>query len=134
MRPRHCPGTSARRRAMTTYQTGGVVTRSVRRDGDGTWSATVWSTDAEGFAADVRRKSGYLTRRAAREANINETPAQTNRRVHPDPHASHLDVGIQRGDRVMIAKPKPCCGRGKEGMMYVVTALRVSRNHVCRDC
>jgi hypothetical protein len=64
---------------MATDQNGKTVTKNVRSEADGTWSANVWSGSA--VATNVRRNTGYLTRQAAQQADISETVEQTNQRV-----------------------------------------------------
>jgi hypothetical protein len=58
----------------TIDQNGRKITKSVKRESDGTWSALVWSglgTQANP-ARDVRRVYGYKTRAEARQADISE--------------------------------------------------------------
>ena len=64
---------------MTRDQNGNIVTVSPKLESDGTWSATVWWGSHP--ATNVSRRFGYLTREAARQADISETPGQTNSRV-----------------------------------------------------
>lgn len=64
---------------MIRDQNGKIVTKSVRKESDGLWSATVWSGSS--VALDVHRRYGYLSRRIASQADISETVEQTNRRL-----------------------------------------------------
>lgn len=63
---------------MTSDQNGNRITKSIRRESDGTWSRNVWC--GAGSVTTVRRYSGYRTRRLAEVGDISETPAETNRR------------------------------------------------------
>jgi hypothetical protein len=65
---------------MIRDQNGNRVTKSIRRESDGTWSANVWWGGANGFATNVQRRHGYKSRAAARNADISESAEQTNRR------------------------------------------------------
>jgi hypothetical protein len=56
---------------MTVDTDGNRVTKSVRRDRDGTWSANVWF--GSGCVTTVRRYYSYPTRAAARNADISDT-------------------------------------------------------------
>ena len=68
---------------MNRDQNGNTISRNIERNGDGTYSATVWfgAGTASNPATNIRRNHGYLTRAAAREADVSETVAQTNSRV-----------------------------------------------------
>jgi hypothetical protein len=59
-------------------QNGNPVHKSVRREADGTWSAMVWF--GSGVVTNVQRRFGYVSRAAARDADISESAEQTNRK------------------------------------------------------
>ena len=63
---------------MTMDMNGNAVTKSVRRESDGTWGATVWFGGGLGPATDVRRYY-YMTRRDARAADISDVIGQRGR-------------------------------------------------------
>lgn len=51
---------------------GKLVSKSVRREADGLWSANVWFGGGNGFATNLHRRYGYKTRNAARNADISD--------------------------------------------------------------
>lgn len=63
---------------MNVDQNGNRVTKSVRRESDGTWSAVVWW--GSGNVTNVQRMYGYATREAARDSDISESATDTNKR------------------------------------------------------
>lgn len=63
----------------TRDQNGNIVRKAVRREADGTWSANVWLGSGV-CVTNLQRRYGYVTRAAARDANISESVNKTNRR------------------------------------------------------
>ncbi len=61
---------------MNTDQNGRQVTKSVRRENDGTWGATVWS--GSGVVTDLGRYY-YRTREHARRADISNNIGEYGR-------------------------------------------------------
>lgn len=64
---------------MTRDANGNRVTKSIRREADGTWSRNVWW--GSGVVTNVRRNYGYASRKAAAAGDISESASETNRRV-----------------------------------------------------
>ena len=64
---------------MNRDQNGNRVTKSIRREDDGTWSRVVWW--GNGIVTNVERRYGYASRRAAEQGDISESAAETNRAI-----------------------------------------------------
>ena len=62
---------------MVRDQNGRRVTRSVRREEDGTWGVTVWFGGPPGIATNIVRLR-FRTREAARFADISNYPSDPN--------------------------------------------------------
>lgn len=58
-------------------QNGRRLTRSVKRERDGSWSATVWFGGCNGLGTDARRLR-FKTRASARQADISNYPQDPN--------------------------------------------------------
>lgn len=80
-------------------QNGNILSKSVRRDADGTWSANVWFGSP--VATNVRRYYGYKTRKAAQESCISDTPPLRKPMEHRSLLCTMHNV-IEPGDTIAI--------------------------------